>query len=94
VNEPSDPDKQPEQPEPADAAETRRKRPARRRKTRPEIDHTVASPCVAICEYDENGLCRGCLRDANEIRDWIIMSREEKLAVLDRIADRRSSNPE
>ncbi|MBX2883269.1 MAG: DUF1289 domain-containing protein [Granulosicoccus sp.] len=68
----------------ADPVNTRR----RRRRQRRVPDSTVPSPCIAVCQYNENNLCAGCLRTPDEIRDWIIMSREEKLAVLASIETR------
>ena len=67
----------------------RRRRSRRGRSAAASIDYTVPSPCIAICEYNDAGLCKGCLRNADEIRDWIILSREQKLQVLDLVAERR-----
>lgn len=64
----------------------------RRKRARPVIDNSVPSPCVAICEYDGEGYCKGCSRDADEIRDWMIMTREQKLALLDVLAERRKQS--
>lgn len=63
----------------------------RRRKTpKPEIDRSVPSPCVMVCNLDsETGFCEGCLRSMDEIREWMILSREEKLAVLEKVDQRR-----
>jgi predicted Fe-S protein YdhL (DUF1289 family) len=36
-----------------------------------------------------NGLCRGCLRTLDEIAGWLDFSASEKLAVLQRIEERR-----
>ena len=65
-------------------------RPRRRSRGRREIDHSVPSPCIAVCTIDDaSGLCLGCRRTIDEIRDWPILSREDKLAVLDLLAERR-----
>ncbi len=65
-------------------------RPRRRSRGRRTIDHSVPSPCIAVCTIDDaNGQCLGCRRTIDEIRDWPILSREEKLAVLDLLAERR-----
>ena len=65
-------------------------RPRRRSRGRRTIDHSVPSPCIAVCTIDDaSGLCLGCRRSIDEIRDWPILSREEKLAVLDLLAERR-----
>jgi predicted Fe-S protein YdhL (DUF1289 family) len=38
---------------------------------------TVPSPCVKLCRI-EDGLCVGCKRTLDEIRDWMIMSEYEQ----------------
>ncbi|MDY0343497.1 MAG: DUF1289 domain-containing protein [Lentimicrobium sp.] len=35
-----------------------------------------------ICRLDEDGMCVGCFRNLDEIANWAIMTREEKLDVL------------
>lgn len=48
----------------------------------------TASPCIGICLYStEPGAlyCVGCNRTSTEIREWMIMTDEEKLEVLKRI---------
>lgn len=67
------------------------KRQGARRTNRParEFDHSVPSPCVSVCSLDERDVCIGCLRSADEIRDWMILDRGQKLEVLERVAARR-----
>lgn len=72
-----------------DSKPASRRRRARRRSA--TIDTSVPSPCVAVCEYDGKGYCKGCFRDADEIREWMIMTREQKLAVLELLDQRRES---
>lgn len=65
---------------------------ARRRGPRKpvEIDYSVPSPCVQRCAVDQaTDTCPACLRSMDEIRNWMIASREEKLAVLERIVERK-----
>ena len=77
--------------------ETRRDRRTRRRRggERPRRfvpDDSVPSPCIAVCQIDDaTGHCLGCHRDVDEIREWLIMSGDEKRAVLARIAERRAT---
>ncbi|MFT5112492.1 MAG: putative Fe-S protein YdhL (DUF1289 family) [Parasphingorhabdus sp.] len=61
-------------------SETRRSR----RTNRPvrQFDQSVPSPCISICTLSNEGICEGCYRHQDEIRDWMIMSREEKLNCL------------
>ena len=35
-----------------------------------DADGRVASPCVSACGLDEHGVCRGCGRLREEIRQW------------------------
>ncbi len=61
----------------------------RRSERRTMVDNTVPSPCQSICRFDGEPFCIGCYRDADEIREWMIMTRKQKLAVLERLPARR-----
>ena len=57
---------------------------------RKQLDTTVPSPCIGVCWLnDDTQLCEGCLRSADEIRDWMIMDKAEKLALLEQLEQRR-----
>ena len=63
-----------------------RQRHQTRRRHAAQIDTSVPSPCQALCQVDQTqGLCLGCRRTLDEIRDWIIMSAKEKQDVWDRL---------
>ena len=48
------------------------------------------SPCISVCQIDDTtGLCLGCRRTIDEIRDWIIMPKEERETLLEALAQRR-----
>ena len=50
----------------------------------------VRSPCIGTCLYDPaESACLGCKRTPDEIREWMIMADEQKLAVLKRIKNDR-----
>ncbi len=50
----------------------------------------IPSPCVNVCQMNPyNGLCRGCLRTIDEIAGWLDLSASEKIAVLEKIEQRR-----
>ena len=55
----------------------------------------IASPCVNVCQMNpSNGLCQGCLRTLDEIAGWLDFSATEKLAVLEKLEERRrTGNP-
>ena len=73
-------------PPPAEADRQRRRAERRARLRAQVFDTSVPSPCVAICQMDEaNRFCIGCGRTLDELRDWIIMTADEKRAVLARI---------
>ena len=57
-------------------------------------DDEVPSPCTRICVVDETRyLCRGCYRTLDEISKWMSFTREEKLALLTELAQRRERAP-
>jgi predicted Fe-S protein YdhL (DUF1289 family) len=63
-----------------------------RRRARPQrsFDTSVPSPCIAVCQVDpRSDLCIGCRRHIDEIREWPIMTAEQKRAVLAALAGRR-----
>lgn len=47
------------------------------------------SPCISICVLDDDDICQGCFRSAQEITDWFMASADEKRAVLERAKERR-----
>lgn len=50
----------------------------------------VPSPCVKICVLDpDTRMCRGCYRTVDEVAQWVEYTAEEKLAVLERVAQRK-----
>jgi len=56
-----------------------------RRGRRKRIDwNSIESPCVKICTL-ENGVCIGCGRTQNEIREWVILSDEERSVIMQRL---------
>jgi len=48
----------------------------------------VASPCVSLCALDEDDVCVGCQRSADEIRRWGLMDDSERREVLRRCNER------
>ena len=68
------------------AAPQRQIRRQTRRNRRAQIDTSVPSPCKSLCQIDKtDGTCLGCQRTLDEIRDWMVMSAEEKRAVWARL---------
>ncbi|NDL63097.1 DUF1289 domain-containing protein [Acerihabitans arboris] len=43
---------------------------------------TIASPCRGVCQSDDRGFCRGCLRSRQERFDWGNMNDGQKRDVL------------
>jgi len=64
----------------------------RRQRRAPALDTTIPSPCISVCQIDDaTERCIGCHRSIDEIRDWPILSAEEKIAVLARLAARKAA---
>ena len=54
----------------------------------------INSPCISICALDDNDVCVGCYRTADEIREWMAMDNVERKEVLKKSMLRsRQANP-
>ena len=40
------------------------------------------SPCIGICQYNEEDLCGGCFRTSEEISQWSNMTPKEKKKII------------
>jgi len=45
-------------------------------------DTTIASPCIDICYYTEEGICEGCFRNQEEIINWWAWDAPRKIQAL------------
>ncbi|MDG1164841.1 MAG: DUF1289 domain-containing protein [Porticoccaceae bacterium] len=52
----------------------------------------VASPCTSICMLNEEGLCAGCYRTSEEIREWSSLDNHQRLDVLILCGERSQKN--
>ena len=50
----------------------------------------VKSPCIEVCSLNDQDVCIGCYRTANEIIEWFSASDERKRAILSAISERRA----
>ena len=51
------------------------------------------SPCVSVCTIDDaTGWCLGCARTLDEIRDWLIMTPEQKQDLLMVLNERQKNH--
>lgn len=46
------------------------------------------SPCISVCLLDENDICVGCFRSAEEVTDWFVATAEQKREILGRCKTR------
>ena len=56
------------------------------------MERPVASPCVSICALDDDDICTGCQRTADEITRWGRMDNAERRAVLGLCHERAVAN--
>lgn len=63
-----------------------------RKEQRAEAPVEPASPCVSVCALDENDICMGCYRSAEEITDWFVADAKSKQAMLERAQARREAD--
>lgn len=53
-------------------------------------EEIIKSPCIRVCKINGNtGYCEGCLRTIDEISDWVFITDEERLKILNEIEERR-----
>ena len=56
-----------------------------RRGKRKRIEHdNTESPCVRICKL-KDGVCVGCGRTQDQIREWMILTDEERNLIMQRL---------
>lgn len=73
-----------------DRPEDSRRSGRRRNRPRRTFDTSVPSPCIAVCQLDpKTDLCIGCSRNVDEIRNWPILTAEQKRAILAALPGRR-----
>lgn len=51
----------------------------------------VLSPCIGVCQLDDDGLCAGCHRTSAEIARWPHMNDDERLHLMERVLPARES---
>lgn len=56
------------------------------------MSEKIKSPCIDICQYDENHICIGCKRTKTEAKTWWRLTDEEKLQIIEDVKKRKSEN--
>lgn len=51
----------------------------------------IISPCIGICSMNDAGLCAGCYRTIDEIREWWDMQHTQRETVLSMLAEREAA---
>lgn len=51
----------------------------------------VLSPCIGICNIDDDGLCAGCLRTGDEIAAWPLMNDDVRLRLMEDVLPQRAA---
>ncbi len=42
----------------------------------------VPSPCIGVCQVNNRGYCKGCLRNRDERFNWLTLTNEQKRNVV------------
>lgn len=59
----------------------------------PPSDQTeIQSPCIGVCTMSEAGLCLGCYRTIEEIREWWDMLPAQRSQLMDVLEERQAEN--
>ncbi|MEO5962226.1 MAG: DUF1289 domain-containing protein [Thermomonas sp.] len=51
----------------------------------------VLSPCIGICNIDDDGLCAGCHRTGAEIAQWPVLNDDARLRMMDEVLPQRAA---
>ena len=51
-------------------------------------DAVVKSPCISVCVLNDEDVCEGCYRNAQEITDWTELSNPQKKQILVKVNER------
>ena len=52
----------------------------------------VKSPCIEVCSLNDQDVCIGCYRTANEIIEWFSAPDERKREILVSVSERRAGS--
>ena len=55
-----------------------------------EPSQPAKSPCIEVCSLNDQDVCIGCYRTANEIIEWFSASDERKRTILSAVNERRA----
>lgn len=53
-----------------------------------EPEESVPSPCISVCVLDDDEVCEGCGRLADEVMAWPLAQPEQKLRIVAAAAQR------
>ena len=45
----------------------------------------IISPCVGVCQYNNEEVCSGCFRTAEEISQWTTISDSEREKIMSQL---------
>ncbi|MGK0272197.1 MAG: putative Fe-S protein YdhL (DUF1289 family) [Cocleimonas sp.] len=49
----------------------------------------VSSPCINLCELNDESICVGCYRSIDEIINWLSLSSYDQLFVIEQANSRK-----
>lgn len=52
----------------------------------------ILTPCIRVCAVDETGVCTGCKRTLEEIKNWLHYTDAERTIICKRLEEFRSFN--
>ena len=54
-------------------------------------DSEFSTPCIGVCQYDNEDICRGRFRTLDEISNWALMTEEERKEIMKKLDERAQS---
>ncbi|MBT3827187.1 MAG: DUF1289 domain-containing protein [Nitrosomonadales bacterium] len=50
-----------------------------------------STPCIGVCQYNNEDMCRGCFRTLDEISNWALKTEKERQEIMQNLNQRAES---
>ena len=54
-------------------------------------DNQFSTPCIGVCQYDNEDICKGCFRTLDEISNWALMTEKQRQEIMQELNQRAES---
>ena len=54
-------------------------------------DNQFSTPCIGVCQYDNEDICKGCFRTLDEISNWSLLTEKQRQEIMQELNQRAES---